>query len=258
MANPLKKETYKVSANRLNKFIACKYKLYLYLMDAPTTEHDTRYIDAGLAAHAYLEKALKNRTLVWPSEEEYDTMFREFNVTDPEMKARVKTSIQSGIAFLMIVDIDNAEAEKIILKEFVTPKGRNVTIDARLDLLISGENGLIVDYKTGMNVNKPEYSLQMQVYRFVTDFAYKAMCISLLSKEQSIVDKSNENFIPMLCDKYIDAIEGNDFERTEGYMCRFCEYYNDYCSEENRYRDPRTMISEGSERDVPTIEEEDI
>lgn len=254
MTNPLLRETYKISAHRLNMFTSCRYKLYLYLLGIVPSERDTTYINAGLAVHYYLEKACICTDYSPPTEGRLQNLFEDFNITKPEMQDRVRKCIPKGLAILNAFPAYRKRPEEIILKAFDTPKGRHVTIDARLDLIVEGKH--IIDYKTGMQVNKPEYTLQMHVYRFVTDFVMPASCISLLSGERLTVDSGNPDYIPMLCDKYIDVIESNDFERADDNTCRFCEYYKEFCSEENRYVDPRTKIKiEEDGNDGKTVEE---
>lgn len=233
MVNPLVPTdgVWLVSANKLNIALSCPRKLCFYLSHVEGDETDTRYIDSGQAVHQYMEDNFNG--IPQPIEYYLD----RFHVL-PEMVQRVESCISNAQPYLKLKGTPEVAEETV----FTTPKGRTVKLISRIDLQcedaeIDGVNKkLVVDWKTGSKINKDEYIVQMQVYRFVKNFEYDAMLVSLLTGERLIVNRSPKNYIPNLCDKYIDIVENLDFEPSPNQNCsRFCPYYTKHCSEEHKY-----------------------
>lgn len=226
MTNPLipKDGTWAMSANKLNIFLECPRKLYLYLTHQDSGDTDTKYIDAGQAVHAYMEDHANG------IDQPIETYLERYNVLE-EMYPRVKQCISHAQTYLSL----KGTPELTEYTEFDTPKGRHIKLMSRIDLQCD-EKKLVIDWKTGKTIDKPEYRLQMQVYRFVRNFEYDAMLVSLLTGEELVISKSPKDYIPKMCDKYIDCIENNEFEPVPNPNCsRFCPYYDNYCSEGHQY-----------------------
>lgn len=204
---------YKISANRLNMFNACPKKLGMYLANYPVGPVEVKYINTGLAVHDLQEDRVKG--IVKPPED----YMKSRNVPD-DMVDTFWTCVETGKKFYDCGGIP----EKTIIKHFVTPKGRKVRLEARLDLIADNS---IWDYKTGKHADKPEYKLQGQVYHFATEFAYeKAKFISLQTGEIYEVPQPPKTYIPALCDRYIDTIESNEFVKKQTRLCeQYCDYY---------------------------------
>lgn len=214
---------YKLSANRLNLWIQCPQKLYMYLNHYPKGPTDTKYLDNGSAVHKYLEDRMK---YIEKDPEEY---FKEFNVTE-EMRPTFVTCIKNSEQFFKY--IGEGIPEKTIHKIFTTPKGRKVDLEARIDLLA---DDTIFDYKTGKHVEKPEYKIQGMLYIFALDGYYsKAKFVSLQTNEVYEVGAPPENYIEKLCDRYIDTIENNDFPKKMSPLCDWCDY-DPYCRGKLQY-----------------------
>lgn len=233
MANPLipADGVYDLSANKLNICQECPFKLYLYLTHQPNGDVDTTYIDAGNAVHNYMEDHINGNG---KTVEEY---LEKYNVS-PEMYERVEKCISNGEKYMSL----KGSPEVTEYTKFTTPKGRNINLQSRIDLqcddadLDEAGKKVVIDWKTGKTIDKPEYRLQMHVYRFVRNQEYDAMLVSLLTGETLVLKKSPKNYIPNMCDKYVDTIENSDFKRNPKPTCsRFCPYYKDYCSPGHEY-----------------------
>lgn len=232
MANPLIPQdgVYELSANKLNIFSSCPYKLYLYLSHQPNGDVDTTYIDAGNAVHNYMEDHLNGKG------EDAEYYMDKYDVKS-EMNDRVNQCIEHGQKYLSL----KGTPELTEYTEFKTPKGRDIKLQSRIDFLAENANfeGLkekvIIDWKTGKSVDKDEYRLQGHVYKFVHP-DYDVAFVSLLSEDLMTLKRSPKNYIPNLCDKYVDCIENSDFKRCVTPLCsRFCPYYKDYCSPGHEY-----------------------
>lgn len=233
MGNPLvpKDGVWSISAHRLNLFQSCPRQLCYYLCHEDEGEVDTKYIDAGQAVHEWMEMHFRGDDVG------INDMIAKHGVID-EMVPRVMQCVENAEPYRKLIGEPELSEEKV----FVTPKGRTVKLIYRIDLQCEDADvpgaspKLVIDWKTGKSVNKPEYLLQMQVYRFARDFQYDAMLVSLYSGDTLIVNKSAKSYIPNMCDKYIDCIEGLDFERHPNYTCdRFCPYYDRFCSKDHMY-----------------------
>lgn len=248
--NPLKKEKYHISANKLNMGRQCPFKLYLYLARHKTGDKDLKYINAGLAVHDFMDDLLKGKDMPM-----FDYIAKR-RVPDETLE-RAMTSMENGYKFLVKEDgnIKKGKGEETIKKKFTTPKGRKVTFEARIDL-IDEEDGFIVDYKTGKTINKPEYVLQMHGYRFAKDYIYPAKIISLLTNKELIIEETPLNFIEDACDEYIDMIENRDFPRKPHYLCKYCEYYNEFCGKDAGFKQIEAIVPM-VER-IEGISEEDV
>lgn len=232
MANPLIPQdgVYDISANKLNIFSSCPYKLYLYLSHQPNGDIDTTYIDAGNAVHNYMEDHLNGVG------EDSDFYKEKYSVKE-EMNARVDTCIKTGQQYLSL----KGQPELTEYTEFETPKGRKIKLQSRIDFLAENakfeglKEKVIIDWKTGKSVDKDEYRLQGHVYKFVHP-DYDVAFISLLSGDTLTLKRSPKNYIPNMCDRYVDCIEKNEFKRNMTPLCnRFCPYYKDYCSPGHEY-----------------------
>lgn len=220
-----------ISAHKLNLFLSCPRHLCYYLCHQEEGETDTKYIDAGQAVHDWMEQHFRGNDV------SIEEMMEKHGVID-EMRPRVEACVKNAEPYRKLKGEPELAEEKI----FTTPKGRTVKLVYRIDLQcedadIKGASPkLVIDWKTGKTVNKQEYLLQMQVYRFARDFEYDAMLVSLYSGETLIVNKSPKNYIPSLCDRYIDRIESLDFVRKPDYTCdRFCPYFGQFCSPAHMY-----------------------
>ena len=232
MGNPLipPDGVYDLSANKLNIFNTCSYKLYLYLSHQPNGDVDTTYIDAGNAVHNYMEDHLNG-------EGEDIEFYKEKYGVKEEMNERVNTCIETGQQYLSL----KGSPEITEYTEFDTPKGRKIKLQSRIDFLAEDakfeglKEKVIIDWKTGKSVDKDEYRLQGHVYKFVHP-DYDVAFVSLLSGDTLTLKKSPKNYIPNMCDKYVDCIEKSDFKRNVTPLCsRFCPYYKDYCSPGHEY-----------------------
>ena len=151
------------------------------------------------------------------------TYFIDFNVP-MEMKPVFDKCIKNAEQFFKY--IGEGIPERTIHKVFNTPKGRRVNLEARIDLLA---DNTIFDYKTGKHVDKPEYKLQGQIYIFALDGYYPvAKFVSLQTNDVYEVKAPPEDYIPKLCDKYIDTIENNEYPKKMGPLCDWCDY-KEYC-----------------------------
>ena len=230
--NPLKPTDgiWDISANRLYIFMSCPKKLILYLTHQDDGDTDTKYIDAGQAIHDYMEHHFNGDDV--PIED----LIEKHGVID-EMVPRVMTCVEHAEKYLSLKGTPEMAEEKV----FTTPKGRTVNMVYRIDLQCEDADidgvgkKVVIDWKSGKDVNKPEYILQMQVYRFVRDFKYDALLVSLLTGATLPVTKSAEDYIPKLCDRYIDAIESLEFDANPQYLCRYCPYHDNFCTEEHKY-----------------------
>ena len=232
MGNPLipPDGVYDLSANKLNICNDCPFKLYLYLTHQPNGDVDTTYIDAGNAVHNYMEDHLSG------GGEDAEYYMDKYNVKE-EMYERVNTCVKTGEQYLSL----KGSPELTEFTEFTTPKGRKIKLQSRIDFLAENAtfDGLkektIIDWKTGREVDKDEYRLQGHVYKFVHP-DYDVAFVSLLSGKTLTLKKSPKNYIPNMCDKYVDTIENSNFKRNIKPTCsRFCPYYKDYCTPEHQY-----------------------
>lgn len=205
-------------------------KLYYYLSHQPNGDVDTTYIDAGNAVHNYMEDHLNGEG------EDAEFYKEKYNVKE-EMYDRVDTCINTGQKYLSL----KGTPELTEYTEFETPKGRKIKLQSRIDFLAENaqfdglKEKVIIDWKTGKSVDKDEYRLQGHVYKFVHP-DYDVAFVSLLSEDILTLKKSPKNYIPNMCDKYVDCIEKNDFKRVRTPLCsRFCPYYNEYCSPEHEF-----------------------
>ena len=211
-------EKYPVSSHRLTTWIQCPRKLYFYLENYPRKPVERKYIDTGLAVHDLLEDRVKGITGVDPLD--YAT---KHNVPD-EMMDVFDKCVENSTQFDKYIGV--GIPEKTIYKDFVTPKGRQIRLQARIDLIA---DNAIWDYKTGKKVDKDEYRLQGQVYHFATSNYYPvAKFISLQTNDVLEVSPPPEDYIPKLCDKYVDEIEKGVYPQKQSRLCEWCEYYN-YC-----------------------------
>ena len=234
---------YRLSANKLSMYQACPFKHYLYLTHQESGEFDDTYIMAGNAVHKYMEEHMKGEG------KPIESYIAEFNVK-PEVLDRVKACIENAPTYLALDGIPELKE----YTEFTTPKGRNIKLESRIDLQVDNadlpdvKGKVVIDYKTGKTIKTPKNNMQMQVYRFVRNFEYSAMLVSLYTGETVVLDKSPKNYIPNLCDRYIDAIENNDFPRKRGSNCeRFCPYYQMFCTSEHMYDQiiPKMVYKDG-------------
>lgn len=148
-----------------------------------------------------------------------------------EMMDVFNTCVKNGEYFNQFVG--KGVPEKTIHYKFTTPKGRNVDLEARIDLIT---DDAIWDYKTGKHADKPEYKLQGQLYHFATQNYYPVVrFISLQTNEIYEVEHPPKDYIPKLADKYIDAIEENNYPAKQGNLCeKWCPYYR-YCFGDLQY-----------------------
>lgn len=233
MMNPFKADVYRISASRLNTGLQCPFKLYLNLCRVEPSDMDTSYISTGSAVHAYVEDLLTSGDThpdtyyldaeYIPLGEEGDDTKRKRNVVPAEMFPRYHTCVAyvrkhfSGAKF---------ECEVKFEKELVTPKGRNVVLNGFIDAM---SDDLIIDWKTGDSVDKEDYHRQGHVYDYATDFTREVRFISLLSGNEFKLRRAKQNYVPALCDQYIDRIENHDFDRTANKLCNFCEFRKEWC-----------------------------
>lgn len=206
-------KTYKVSAHRLNTWLQCARKLYFYLENYPKGPTDTKYIDNGLAVHDLLEERMKSI--------ERDPMeyAKKHNVTE-EMMDIFNLCVKNAEQFYKYIGV--GIPERTIHSYFTTPKGRKVDLEARIDLIA---DNAIWDYKTGKKVKKDEYKLQGQIYHFATKNYYPvAKFISLQTNEVYEILPPPMEYIPKLCDKYIDEIEKGEFPKKQSPLCDYCDW----------------------------------
>jgi CRISPR/Cas system-associated exonuclease Cas4 (RecB family) len=131
------------------------------------------------------------------------------------------------------------EVEVEQIRRFTTPKGREVELLARMDFVSTSLQDTqflkkdetppryLIDWKTGSEINTDEYLLQMQVYIFVTLFNRRAILVSLLNNKKLVIspDISQTDYIPSICDDWIDIVESGEFASNEKYKyCDTCPY----------------------------------
>lgn len=241
MANPLlpKNGVFRLSAHKLNLQKECPFKCFLYLMRYPGTETDNSYAVTGSAVHDFAEEITKGCA------QDPSFYLGKWKVpqTTPDgidLHNRFYTCVEN---VKRLATMPGAIPEQTEYTEFTTPKGRKVRLETRIDLQCENSNmpeakGKVVwDYKTGSNVNKDEYILQAKAYQFAkymkTGEVYKACFISLLDPTKYFVlDKFNVEYIPKVCDEYIDALYMHEFDRHPSYLCRWCPYHDLYCAKE--------------------------
>lgn len=236
MSNPLVPSDgiYRLSAHKLNMMQECPFKAYLYLAHFPEGESDDCWIKCGSAVHDYAEDLAKGQA----KEPEYYLQKYEVPQTSSngsDLHKRFYTCLERVPKFANAGGIP----ELTEYTDFTTPKGRKVSLQTRIDLQIENsdlpeaQGKVVVDYKTGKDVNKDEYYLQARCYMFAKKFEYKALFYSLFTGKYFVIDKLAEDYIPKMCDEYIDHIENRDMERKPSSTCdRFCPYYEKYCRKE--------------------------
>lgn len=210
----------------------CPFKAYLYLSKIKGADTDDSYAKCGSAIHDYAEDSAKGRA----KEPEY--YLGKYNV--PQINPNYGTDLHKRF-YDCIGNLDKFLKEKGIpelteFTEFTTPKGRKVRLQTRIDLQIENSNlpeakgKVVVDYKSGKDVDKDEYKLQARCYMFAKNFEYKALFYSLLNDKYFVIDKLPKDYIPKVCDEYIDHIENRDLERTQNNNCqKFCPYFKTHC-----------------------------
>lgn len=233
MGNPLipPDGVYQLSAHRLNMMRNCPYSCYLYLSHFQEGETDDCWAKCGSAVHDYAEDMAKGQV----KDPEYYINKWEVpptNSTGINIHDRFYKCLENVPRFAKAGGIP----ELTEFTKFITPKGRTVNLQTRIDLQIEdsqleeAKGKVVVDYKTGRDVNKDEYKLQARCYMFAKNGEYKALFYSLLTGKYFVIDKSPMEYIPKICDEYIDHIENRDFPRTPNSMCNsFCPYYDLYC-----------------------------
>lgn len=225
--NPFKKEIYYISANKLSMGINCPFKLYLNLCHVQPKHFDNKYTSAGSAVHKYMEDMFTEGAhdfdyyvngMYQPEEN------RPLYVVPEEMYDRVKTCISNGTKWFNGYSFD---CEKPFNVELETPKGRKVMLNGFIDAI---NDEVIYDWKTGKKVTtKDDYKRQAAVYYYVAEPKRKVIFKSLLDGSEFTVTKQHPNYIPSLCDQYIDRLEMHEFDRNINALCRFCEFRAEYC-----------------------------
>jgi len=109
---------------------------------------------------------------------------------------------------------------------FVTPKGRNVTLNGRIDAMTETK---LWDWKTAKAVNKEEYRRAAAVYDMATNYSKDICYKSLLTGDEVHFPHVDPSYVPALCDQYIDRIESHDFSRKRQFLCKWCDYEPEYC-----------------------------
>lgn len=235
MANPLVPSdgVYRLSAHKLNMMKQCPFSVYLYLSRFEKGPSEECWAKCGSAVHDYAEDMAKG------CEKEPEFYLQKWEVPQVapmgiNLHDRFYKCIENVPKF---AKLDGAIPEMTEYTEFTTPKGRKVRLETRIDLqlenskLPEAQGKVVVDYKTGKDVNKEEYRLQARCYMFAKKGEYKALFYSLLTGKYFVIDKLPEDYIPKLCDEYIDHIENRDLERTPNSMCdSFCPYKTKYCA----------------------------
>lgn len=239
MPNPLvpKDGVWRVSAHKLNMMRKCPFSLYLYLSRFPSADSDRSYLSCGNAVHDYAEELTKGCA----KEPEYylgKYEVPQLNSDGVDIHKRFYTCIENVPEYALQ---EGGIPERTEYTSFTTPKGRNCRLETRIDLQLEDsqlkecKGKVIVDYKTGSHVkNNNEYKLQAQCYLFAKKGEYKALFVSMLNpSEYFVIDSSPADYIPKLCDEYIDTVLMHDFERKMDFNCpRFCPYYQMYCKDE--------------------------
>lgn len=241
--NPLEKDVYNISAHRLNLFKECPFKLCAYLSHWDKTPIDTTYINAGKAVHGYMEDLIAGH----PQDTQYYLDKFEVNKT---MFDRVSICIRNAQKYSSC----KGETELTQHTVFVTPKGRKVDLETRIDF--KADDGNVYDWKTGSKLDSEEYIRQMHTYIFASSFKSSATLVSLLTGDSLTLSESPPTYIPALCDEYIDAIEGLDFERnTKNPFCSKCEYFDMYCKGNKKFIEIKnnTVCAKGDEKDDQNV-----
>lgn len=211
---------------------SCPFSAYLYLSHYKGGEVEDCWTKCGNAVHDYAEDSAKGCA----KEPQYYLDKWEVPATSSmgiDLHKRFYTCLDNVPKFANAGGIP----ELTEYTEFTTPKGRKVQLQTRIDLqiedskLAEAQGKVVVDYKTGKDVNKEEYKLQARCYMFAKGGEYKALFYSLLSGKYFVIESVPMDYIPKVCDEYIDHIENRDLERTPNSMCeRFCPYYKTHCA----------------------------
>ena len=258
MSNPLipSDGVYRLSAHKLNMMLECPFKAYLYLSHFPEGPSEDCWAKCGSAVHDYAEDMTKG-TLKEP---EYYLQKYEVPQVVPGMGINLHDMFYKCIENVpKFAKLEGAIPEMTEYTDFVTPKGRKVSLQTRIDLQVENstlpeaKGKVVVDYKTGKDVNKEEYRLQARCYMFAKGGEYKALFYSLLSGKYFVIDKLPEDYIPKMCDNYIDHIENRELERTPNQNCdKFCPYREKYCAPNVYFQQ---LVPPGTENEE--VEEDD-
>jgi len=215
------KNIHRCSANRLNKFLECPFKLALYNFGIEGRPTDDKYLKCGKAIHAWIEDSIISESPISP--EDY---FYEHEVPD-ELRERYDTCISTVDSKGIFGWKGEVEAEKTLQMYF--EDGGLLEVEARADLI--RDNGVIYDWKTGKELNKPEYILQGQLYCHVFGLD-KCIFISLLTGDELEIKAPPNATIRKLLNTYKNAVNDGNLPKKakmDDQCVKWCEYY-DICN----------------------------
>jgi len=218
------KNLQRCSANRLNKFLECRFKLALYNFEVEGRQTDDKFLKCGLAVHDWIECVLESKDKALSSE----MFFEKYSVPE-ELRTRFETCCKTFLEKHEKYNFEGeVEAEKVLQIHF--DDGNRIDLETRADLIDTSRVGW--DWKTGKTVNKPEYILQGQLYCYA--FALeKVIFLSLLSGEELVIKAPPEGYIKKILKEYATAVKSGDLPmkpKFDDSCIRWCEYY-DICSQ---------------------------
>jgi len=217
------KDLNAVSANRLNKFLECPFKLALYNFEVEGRPTDDKFLKCGLAVHKWIEDIIARDGVGSNGKKNgADWYFDEYEVPE-ELRGRFNTCVTTATEKLF-PKYGKVEAEKVLQMYF--ENGSMLKVEARADLI--DEEGVIWDWKTGKELNKPEYILQGQLYCHVFG-SDKCIFISLLTGEEFEIKSPPEGYIRKLLQKYHESVKEGNLPKKSKYddaCIKRCEYYN--------------------------------
>jgi len=211
------KNLQRCSANRLNKFLECPFKLALYNFGVEGRPTDDKFLKCGQAIHAWIEESIKCKYPITP--EDYFCLYE----VPEELRDRFDKCVSTVDAKGILGWKGQVEAEKIMQIYF--EDGGYIELEARADFINDKDVGY--DWKTGKELNKSEYVLQAQLYCYV--FALpKVIFISLLTGEELEIKAPPEGYIKKIIKKYMNAVKEGNLPRKAKFdeQCqKWCEYY---------------------------------
>jgi len=178
---------------------------------------DDKFLKCGQAIHAWIEESIKCKYPLTP--EDYFCLYE----VPEELRDRFDKCVSTVDAKGILGWKGQVEAEKIMQIYF--EDGGYIELEARADFINDKDVGY--DWKTGKELNKSEYVLQMQIYCYAFGLE-KAILISLLSGTEMEVKVAPEGYIKKLLYTYHTAVVTGDLprkKRMDEDCEKWCPYY---------------------------------
>lgn len=222
---PQDDKVYAISANKINMGLQCPFKLALYLMHIEPKEVDYSNTATGSAVHAFME-AMGNHTThrdKYYIEGMYEKDPKRRQVVPASHIDKMKLCMANGKKWYGTLDYVSEQSFKVPL---VTPKGRNVLLNGRIDAQTETE---LYDWKTSKSVKTDDYRRAAAIYDYATGFQKKIIYKSLFNGDEYQFPHASHDYVPALCDQYIDRLLAFDFPRKRQFLCKYCDYHDEYC-----------------------------